>query len=51
LPFSPKEMNSSSSDKPAVTFSEENGGQDNTDILQSPPHSDRLPPTRSNLLL
>ena len=34
LPFSSEEIYPSVSDKPAVTFSEENARQDNTDVLQ-----------------
>ena len=37
LPFPPKEINLSLSDKPAVTFSEENATQDNIDVPQGPP--------------
>jgi hypothetical protein len=37
IPFSPEEINSSVSDKTAATFSEENAGQDNTDVPQDPP--------------
>jgi hypothetical protein len=36
MPFSHEEINSSESDKPAVTFSEENAGEDNTGVPQGP---------------
>jgi hypothetical protein len=37
MPLSHKEINPSESDKLAVSFSEENGRQDNTDVPQGPP--------------
>jgi hypothetical protein len=37
MPFSHEEINPSESDKPAVTFSEENAGQNNIDVPQGLP--------------
>ena len=37
MPFSPEKVNPSESDKPAVTFSEENARQDNIDVPQGSP--------------
>jgi len=46
LPFSPEEISPSQSDKPEVTFSEENARQDNTDVPQGPPIVSSKPITR-----
>jgi hypothetical protein len=42
----PEEINSAESDKPAVTFTEENARQNNTDVSQGPPIVFSRPVTR-----
>lgn len=37
MPFSHEEINPSESDRPSMTFDEENARQDNVDVSQGPP--------------
>jgi hypothetical protein len=46
MPSPREEINSTESDKPAVTFTEENDRQDNTDVSQGPPIVSSRPVTR-----
>jgi hypothetical protein len=46
MPSQHEEINSAESDKPALTFTEENARQDNTDVSQGPPIVSSRPVTR-----
>jgi hypothetical protein len=46
MPSTREEINSAESDKPAVTFTEENASQDNNDVSQGPPIVSSRPVTR-----
>ena len=46
MPSQHEETNSAESDKPAMTFTEENARQDNTDVSQGPPIVSSRPVTR-----
>jgi hypothetical protein len=48
MPSPHEDINSAESDKPAVTFTEENARQDNSDVSQGPPIVSFRPITRLN---